>query len=386
MSAKVSQQENIQLVTTDSAEVAEVRRQAKFRSQKRQHRTTGRVVETKIASRLLAMTQHPSDFDSTKHWRRPGHSGASRLSLVHFFSTLKRLLVAAAALVIVGLPSPAVGQFNPTDNWQDPAEAPLQRFKKGAIQKATIAAGTVQSFESGGISSSFYEVSLETGIPLGSFDNILGVTPQFRTDFISAAPDVDAPAELFQVGVSFFYRRKFNERWSAMGIVGPSIRSDFTTSENAFRVFGLGLLTWQAVPDRLALSFGAVYLGRADLPVLPAVGLQWTPNVRTKLDLRFPESRLAWRLAKDGANSETWAYVSAGLGGNTWAVTRNDGTNDELSLREIRLLVGAEHLLHGGGRLFFETGLAVNRRLEYEAAEFEQTFGNAMVIQGGWSY
>lgn len=271
-------------------------------------------------------------------------------------------------------------------NWQDPAEAPLQRFKKGAIQKATVAAGTVQSFESGGISSSFYEVSLETGIPLGSFDNILGVTPMFRTDFINAAPDVDAPAELFQAGVSFFYRRKFSERWSVMGIVGPSIRSDFTTSENAFRVFGLGLLTWQAVPEKLGLSFGAVYLGRADLPVLPAVGLQWTPNVRTKLDLRFPESRLAWRLAKDGANSETWGYFSAGLGGNTWAVTRNDGTNDELSLREIRLLLGAEHLLSGGGRMFFETGLAVNRRLEYEAAEFEQTFGNAIVIQGGWSY
>lgn len=273
-----------------------------------------------------------------------------------------------------------------TQNWQHDPEAKLQRFKKGAIQKATIAAGSVQSFESGGISSSFYEVSLESGIPLGSFENILGVTPQFRTDFISAAANVDAPAELFQAGVSFFYRRKLNERWSAMGILGPSVRSDFTTSENAFRIFGLGLLTWKAIPEKLGLSFGAVYLGRADLPVLPAVGLQWTPNVRTKLDLRFPESRLSRRLAKDGANSETWAYFSAGLGGNTWAVTRNDGSTDELSLRDIRFVLGVEHLLSGGGRTFLETGLAVSRRLEYEAAEFEQTFGNAFIIQGGWAY
>lgn len=276
--------------------------------------------------------------------------------------------------------------FAGSNPWLETSEAPLRTFKKGAIQKATISAGTVQSFESGGLSSSFYEVSVQSGIPLGSFDNILGVTPQFRTDFIDAGNNVDAPAELFEAGVSFFYRRKFNARWSAMGIVAPSVRSDFTTSDNAFRIFGLGLLTWEAIPEKLGLSFGAVYLGRADLPVLPAIGLRWTPNVRTKLDLRFPESKLSWRLAKDGARSETWAYVSAGLGGNTWGVTRNDGTTDELSLRDIRLLLGAEHLLDGGGRLFAETGFSVNRRLEYEAAEFEQEFGNAIVFQGGISY
>lgn len=276
--------------------------------------------------------------------------------------------------------------FAGSNPWLETSEAPLRTFKKGAIQKATISAGTVQSFESGGLSSSFYEVSVQSGIPLGSFDNILGVTPQFRTDFIDAGNNVDAPAELFEAGVSFFYRRKFNARWSAMGIVAPSVRSDFTTSDNAFRIFGLGLLTWEAIPEKLGLSFGAVYLGRADLPVLPAIGLRWTPNVRTKLDLRFPESKLSWRLAKDGARSETWAYVSAGLGGNTWGVTRNDGTTDELSLRDIRLLLGAEHLLDGGGRLFAETGFSVNRRLEYEAAEFEQEFGNAIMFQGGISY
>lgn len=286
----------------------------------------------------------------------------------------------------VQLVSVTQSQSAGSNNWLAASETPLRKYKKGAIQAASVAAGSVQSFESGGLSSSFYEVSLQSGIPLGSFDNILGVTPQFRTDFINAGNNVDAPAELFQAGVSFFYRRKFNERWSAMGIVAPSVRSDFTTSDNAFRIFGLGLLTWQAIPEKLGLSFGAVYLGRADLPVLPAVGLRWTPNVRTKLDLRFPESKLSWRLAKDGAISETWGYVSAGLGGNTWGVTRNDGTTDELSLRDIRLLLGAEHLLDGGGRLFVETGLSVNRRLEYEAAEFEQEFGNAIVFQGGLSY
>jgi hypothetical protein len=33
------------------------------------------------------------------------------------------------------------------------------------------------------------------------------------------------------------------------------------------------------VPDKLSLSFGAVYLDRADLPLLPAVGLTWNHPV-----------------------------------------------------------------------------------------------------------
>ncbi|MCR9201596.1 MAG: DUF6268 family outer membrane beta-barrel protein [Planctomycetaceae bacterium] len=265
-------------------------------------------------------------------------------------------------------------------------ELPLRTFKRGAIQKVSFSGSWLQDMDGSGLSSRHYEVSLQTGIPLGSFDHILGVTPSFRTDFIDAAAGVDVPSELYQVGVSFFYRRQLKERWSAMAIVAPSVRSDFTTGDDAVRIFGLGLLTWKAVPDRLDLSFGAVYLGRADLPVLPAVGLRWTPSTRCRLDLRFPQSRLSWRLHKQGAESETWTYTSLGIGGNTWAVTRGSGVTDELSLRDIRWLAGVERLVDGGGRLFCEAGLAFNRRLEYEQADFEQEFANAVVLQAGWNY
>ena len=265
-------------------------------------------------------------------------------------------------------------------------DSPLVGYKKGAIQKASVSAGWLSSFKSNELSTSFVEVSLSSGIPLGSFDNILGITPSFRTEYINAAPDVDIPSELFETGISFFLKRKFSDNWSAMGIFAPSIRSDFTTSENALRFFGLGLLTWQAVPDRIAWSFGAVFLGRADLPVLPAIGLKYTPSRRTTYDLRFPESRVSWRLTKNGSHSESWLYVSGGFGGNTWAVTRNDGSHDELSLNYLRLLVGAEYLLDGGGRMFIETGGAFNRRLEYESDQSEQTFANAVILQGGINY
>jgi len=265
-------------------------------------------------------------------------------------------------------------------------EQKLDRYKKGFLQSASVSSGWLGGLSSSELNSSFVELSLGTAIPLGSFQDILGVTPSFRTDYIDAAPGIDSPSELHQAGVSFFKQHKFNDRWSAMAIVSPSVRGDFTTSDNAFRVFGLALLTWQAKPERLAVSFGVVYPDRADLPILPAVGLKWTPNIRTVFDIRFPQSRISWRLAKDSYRSETWAYVSGGFGGSTWAVTRGDGTHDELSLKDIRLLMGVEHLLDGGSRLFLESGLAFNRSLEYEAAQFEQSFDNAVVIQAGLTY
>jgi hypothetical protein len=265
-------------------------------------------------------------------------------------------------------------------------EPTVSRFKKQAVQKITLSGGWLGATEKNDLSSSFFETSIGLGVPLGSFDEILGVTPSFRADFIDAAPSIDIPAELFETGVTFFYRKPINDRLSAMAIVRPSVRSDFTTSDEAIRIFGLGLLIWDYKPDVLSLSFGAVFLDRADLPLLPAVGLAWTPKPTTKLDLRFPQSKLAWRLAKDGSHSETWSYLSAGIGGNTWAVTRASGQTDELSLRDIRLVFGVDQVTNGGGGWFAEFGYAFNRRIEYESTETEVSLSDGVLLQGGWRY
>lgn len=293
--------------------------------------------------------------------------------------------------------------------FKESAEVPVLRFKKQAIQKVTVAGGWLVATESNDLSSSFLETSIGFGVPLGlirrklsgaderSFDaepanaevgepEILGITPAFRVDFIDAAQGLDVPAELYETGVSFFYRRTISDRLSAMAIVRPSVRSDFTTADNAFRLFGLGLLTWECVPEELSLSFGAVYLDRADLPLLPAVGLTWMPRTTTRLELQFPQSRFAWRLAKDGGASETWSYLSAGIGGNTWAITRADGRTDELSLGDIRLLLGLDHIVDGGGGWFAECGYAFNRHIEYQSDNSRIDLSDGIVFQGGWRY
>jgi hypothetical protein len=102
-----------------------------------------------------------------------------------------------------------------------------------------------------------------------------------------------------------------------MAIVTPGVRTDFRNSDGAVRLFGLGLLTWQAVPERLALSGGAVYTGRDDFPVLPAAGLLWTPSPEWKFDVQFPSPRISRRLMKDGQSSELWGYLSGVFADNS---------------------------------------------------------------------
>ncbi|MFK7821965.1 MAG: DUF6268 family outer membrane beta-barrel protein [Planctomycetaceae bacterium] len=304
---------------------------------------------------------------------------------------------AAICLTIMTLSSTAlaqdVGAFAP-GAWNESTtdvgtrsvlgEEPIRRFKKQAIQSVALSGGWLVGTDND-LNSQFFETSIGLGVPLGSLDNILGVTPSFRVDRIDAADGIDIPSELYEVGVQFFYRKAINDRWSFMGIVRPAIRSDFTTDDQAFRIFGLGLLTKDCIPDYLSVSFGAVFLDRADLPLLPAIGLTWTPRTDMRLDLRFPESRLSHRLQKNGSQSETWAYLSGGLGGNTWAVTRESGETDELSLRDIRLTIGLERILDGGGGWFAEAGYAFKRRLEYESGD-EIEFSNGVLFQAGWSY
>jgi hypothetical protein len=262
----------------------------------------------------------------------------------------------------------------------------LRPYKKQALQSVSVAAGGVADLGDQGINSSFAEVSLGSGIPLGSFSNILSVKPAFRVDWIDAERPVDIPSELYQFEVQFFYRREICDHLSAMAIFSPSIRSDLTTDENAFRVFALALLNWEYIPDRLLLSGGAVYLGRADLPVVPAIGLRWTPSPRAKLDLQFPSSRLAYRLAKNGGESELWSYLSVGLGGDTWAITRQSGQTDELTLKDYRVTAGLQRLVDGGGNCFLESGFAFGRRLEYERDDSKLNLGTAFLLEGGWSY
>ena len=273
---------------------------------------------------------------------------------------------------------------------QIPEEVPWQqqkivRFRQGPLQGIAVSAGFVGDSGSDALTIADYEALVRLAIPLGSFQNVLVVTPSFRQHVIDAPASVDLPNSVYETGLSFFYRKQITERFTLLSTVAPSVRSDFKTDDDGIRIFGLGLIVWDWVPDVLQFSFGAVYLDRDDIPLLPAIGIDWSPTPDWKLELRFPRPRLLRRLAKNGPISETWAFAAFSLGGNTFAVRRANGIDDELTLRDFRAVLGVEQIREGGRGYFVEAGLAFGRSMEYQSGD-EQEFDPGGFVAAGWTF
>lgn len=266
------------------------------------------------------------------------------------------------------------------------AELPVPRFRKSWFQGLLLSSGWLSDTSEDGLGISHLDVQLRTGLPLGSLDNILAISPSFRVDTLSGPRGIDVPGTLYETGVNFFWIKQLSPRWGARVSVAPMVRSDFTTSDGALRVFSLGLLIWKWIPEELELSFGVVSLGRDDIPVLPALGLVWTPSPLWKIEAIFPRPRIAYRLDKDGPRSETWVYFAGALGGNSWAVSRQSGETDQLSIRDFRAMIGVEKVKAGGSGFFAETGWVFARELEYEKQGVSLEFDQCLVLQGGVTF
>ena len=262
----------------------------------------------------------------------------------------------------------------------------VRRYRQGFFQRLQFSGTWIDRGGDDGLGVSNLDTALTVAIPLGSFDNLLLVTPGFEVDFLEGAPSLGLPSELYNVGVDLMWRTPLNDRWGSMLAIRPGLASDFQTSEDAFRITGRALVTWQWVPERLSLLFGVVYLDRNDLPILPGVGLIWTPTPDWRLDLIFPRPKLARRLAFLPRQREDWAYLGGSLGGRTWAVKRPSGDPDQLTMRDYRLYLGWERILDGGSGLFAEVGIALGRVLEFEDDPLEQAFGEAVLLRGGVTY
>jgi hypothetical protein len=145
-------------------------------------------------------------------------------------------------------------------------------------------------------------------------------------------------------------------------------------------------ISWIAVPERLSLLLGVVSLDRNDSPILPGVGLIWTPTPDWRLDLIFPRPKLARRLTFLPRQREDCVYLGGALGGRTWSVERQPGVPDQLTLRDYRLYLGWERIVDGGSGLFVEAGYVFGRELEYEVLPLTQSFDDALMIRGGVTY
>ena len=266
-------------------------------------------------------------------------------------------------------------------------EMPIERFRRSFFQGAQWKSAHWQGLGDrlGGLDITLSEVGLSFGVPLGSMDHVLAIQPYFQANHFNGPSEIDVPGTLYDTGARFLVRSQWTPLLTTTVLVSPSVRSDFRTSTDATRVFGLGLVNWQANP-KWKYSFGAVYLDREDVRILPAVGFVWTPTPDWKVDGMFPRPRIAKRLYKHGSVAEGWAYVGGRFGGNSWSIERADGSDDQLTLRELSFLAGYEVIREGNRGLTLELGYGFARSLEYASDQIEQDLDDAIFLSLVWKF
>ena len=136
---------------------------------------------------------------------------------------------------------------------------------------------------------------------------------------------------------------------------------------------------------------GVFYLDRNKIKLLPAFGILWAPNQDTRFDIFFPEPKLAHYLSTVG-NSDMWWYLTGYYGGGNWTIRQPDGTNDQVDINDIRIMMGLEFgrsdQIRQGLRVgFVEGGYAFNRELSYRVLPIgDVDLENSFVLRAGFAY
>jgi Domain of unknown function (DUF6268) len=248
------------------------------------------------------------------------------------------------------------------------------------------------SFNSEWLTSSDFDLSrydVRVSVPTYPF---FGPPPPMVNVGVSCINLIDAdsfglPDDLFEYSVGLSWVRPLKDRWIVRSMLGVAMATDNrNTSSDAWQFRG-GLFaayepnnTWQWV-------FGAIAIGRNDLPVVPAVGVIWTPRPDVKIDLTFPKPRIQKLLAETESRQQ-WGYFGMAIGGGTWGLERADRTDDQLTYGDWRVVTGWESLptpvagerFTRGRRLGLEVGYVFSRDLEFSSGSPDISLSDAVVI------
>lgn len=234
-----------------------------------------------------------------------------------------------------------------------------------------------------------HEFELSTAVALPFADNMapLVVTPATAAR-LWQGPSIagaDLPPAVYDLSLDLGWRPRLAEWLFADLGVTPGLYTDFDeVNSSSFRVRGRGLAIIAFSPQ-FQLVAGVLYTNRLEVKLLPAGGILWSPNDDTKLQLVFPQPKVAHRLGRHGA-ADWWAYVTGEFGGGTWTIARAGGGADTVDSTDLRLLGGVECALdqQWTGRL--EVGYVFARKLNYRSAtpDFEPT--DTLVLRAGITF
>jgi hypothetical protein len=215
---------------------------------------------------------------------------------------------------------------------------------------------------------------------------------------------VDFPTELpsraYSGYVNFGWEPVITPQLGADVDVSVGIFSDFNAIDmDSLRIQGTGVFVLGVTPT-IALKGGVTYLDRLDLKILPAFGILWQPNPKTRFDIFFPKPKLAQYLTTIG-NTDIWWYLNGEYGGGSWTIDRQDIFDSDadaditenlagdrrMDINDIRVGGGLEWTCVSGVDGFVEVAYVFNRELVFASGPIlEHDLKDTFMVRAGLIY
>lgn len=206
------------------------------------------------------------------------------------------------------------------------------------------------------------------------------------TSIFNSPAGITLPNEVYNFTAELRWLIPLRPTWGVDLGLGAGSFSDLQgTFGQGFRVTGRMIFIKDLSPT-WKLSFGALYLGRKNLPAMPLAGAIWTPSDDFKIEILIPRPRLMRRVAMFG-DKELWGYFGAEIfGGNTWAVSMPDGTQDTFIYKDNRLIAGYEIKAPSGLAGRVEMGYVMSRHVSFSNSPTTLDPGGTLMLRTGFTY
>ncbi len=157
--------------------------------------------------------------------------------------------------------------------------------------------------------------------------------------------------------------------------------SDFEGSSHDGVRFPAHAVGYLAFTETIDLVFGADFLDREDVRLLPVGGVLWRPDAAVRVELVFPSPRIDLQLTETQR-----LYLRGGLGGGTWAVERDSELDDLATYYDLQVAIGLGTWPCEGTWTSCEIAYVFDRQLQYTSGPGDYRPNDTVMIRSVTKY
>jgi len=261
------------------------------------------------------------------------------------------------------------GGLDPAQIKEPPAGLDVpEDVRSGFFQKLIFANTYLPRWGDAGFGINELELSAFFALPCPKVTSPLLIIPGFAVQYLDGPRGVDLPPRIYAAYTEFRWMSQVRPRLGVELSITPGVFTDFEQDAGkAFRMPGHAAAAW-TWNDTTKIVFGAAYLDRPDIEVIPIGGAIWKPYEDAEFEILFPHPKLAHRVywfGQYGHDVQDWLYLAAEFASEAWTLSHADGSIDEAVLRDYRLILGMERRVIGGLDARIELAYAFGREIRF---------------------